>query len=34
MIIPVYNEENRIKTVLEQFREVQIDKVLVVDDGS
>lgn len=34
MIIPVYNEENRIKTVLERFREVEIDRVLVVDDGS
>jgi dolichol-phosphate mannosyltransferase len=34
VIIPVYNEENRIKTVLEKFREVEIDRVLVVDDGS
>lgn len=34
VIIPVYNEENRIKTVLERFREVEVEKVLVVDDGS
>jgi dolichol-phosphate mannosyltransferase len=34
VIIPVYNEERRIKTVLERFREVEIDQVLVVDDGS
>jgi dolichol-phosphate mannosyltransferase len=34
VIIPVYNEENRIKTVLERFEEVEIDRVLVVDDGS
>jgi dolichol-phosphate mannosyltransferase len=34
VIIPVYNEENRIKTVLERFREVEVGKVLVVDDGS
>lgn len=34
MIIPVYNEENRIKTVLEKFGEVKIDEVLVVNDGS
>ena len=34
VIIPVYNEENRIKTVLERFKEVEVDKVLVVDDGS
>ena len=34
VIIPVYNEENRIKTVLERFREVRIDRVMVVDDGS
>jgi dolichol-phosphate mannosyltransferase len=34
VIIPVYNEENRIKTVLEKFAEVKIDEVLVVNDGS
>ncbi len=34
VIIPVYNEENRIKTVLEGFKEVRAEKVLVVDDGS
>lgn len=34
VIIPVYNEEHRIKTVLERFREVEIGKVLVVNDGS
>jgi len=34
VIVPVYNEENRIKTVLEKFREVGIDRVLVVNDGS
>jgi dolichol-phosphate mannosyltransferase len=34
VIIPVYNEENRIKTVLEKFKGVKIDRVLVVDDGS
>lgn len=34
VIIPVYNEENRIKTVLEKFGEVKIDEVLVVNDGS
>jgi dolichol-phosphate mannosyltransferase len=34
VIIPVYNEENRIKTVLERFREVTVDKVLVINDGS
>lgn len=34
MIIPVYNEENRIKTVLEKFGEAKIDEVLVVNDGS
>ncbi|MCK4403800.1 MAG: glycosyltransferase family 2 protein [candidate division Zixibacteria bacterium] len=34
VIIPVYNEENRIKTVLERIRGVEIDKVLVVNDGS
>jgi len=30
----VYNEENRIKTVLEKFGEAKIDEVLVVNDGS
>ena len=34
VIIPVYNEENRIKTVLEKFGEAKIDEVLVVNDGS
>jgi len=34
VIIPVYNEENRIKTVLERFRGVEIDRVLVANDGS
>lgn len=34
VIIPVYNEENRIKTVLEGFGEVKVGKVMVVDDGS
>lgn len=34
VIIPVYNEENRIKTVLERFKEVGIDKVMVITDGS
>ncbi|NIN00134.1 MAG: glycosyltransferase [candidate division Zixibacteria bacterium] len=34
VIIPVYNEENGIKTVLEKFKQVQMDKVLVVNDGS
>lgn len=34
VIIPVYNEEKRIKTVLEKFREVEVGRILVVDDGS
>ncbi|MGB8657344.1 MAG: glycosyltransferase family 2 protein [Candidatus Zixiibacteriota bacterium] len=34
VIIPVYNEEIRIKTVLERFQGVPVDKVLVVNDGS
>jgi dolichol-phosphate mannosyltransferase len=34
LIIPVYNEENRIKTVLEKFKEVEINRVLVINDGS
>ncbi len=34
VIIPVYNEEDGIKTVLERFKEVQIERVLVVNDGS
>ncbi len=34
VIIPVYNEENRIKTVLERFKDVAVDRVMVVNDGS
>lgn len=34
VIIPVYNEGNRIKTVLEKFKGIVVDKVLVVNDGS
>ena len=34
VIIPVYNEENRIKTVLERFKDVEVDQVMVVNDGS
>jgi dolichol-phosphate mannosyltransferase len=34
VIIPVYNEENRIKTVLEGFKGVGVERVLVADDGS
>ncbi len=34
VIIPVYNEENRIKTVLERFGGVKVHRVLVVNDGS
>lgn len=34
VIIPVYNEENRIKTVLERFKDLEVDKVMVVNDGS
>lgn len=30
----MYNEEDGIKTVLERFKEVQIERVLVVNDGS
>jgi dolichol-phosphate mannosyltransferase len=34
VIIPVFNEEHRIKPVLEKFKDVEIDRILVVNDGS
>ena len=34
VVIPVYNEENRIRSVLERFQEVKVEKVLVINDGS
>lgn len=35
VIIPVYNEENTIETILKQVRDVDLaDEIIVVDDGS
>ena len=35
IIIPAYNEENKIKDTLESIKDIkEIDEIIVVDDGS
>ena len=34
VVIPVYNEENGIRTVLQRFKGITVDKILVINDGS